>query len=204
LLTTSTGTGILAEGGLLLLVAIIWGAVFTHELILFSAHPLLNSTAIFLSAQAILIVQPTHTAEQKKNGAVTHGLLNGTAALAFLAAFVIILYNKTSHHGIHFESPHAIMGLITYISIFSVTLFGTLMFYFPQLFGSITKAKSFYKFHRMFGYTALILQLVTVSLAVETDYNKNVLNIKLWTVILAGVIVILGVFPRIKKVKLGL
>ena len=164
---------------------------------------MLNSTAILLSAQAILIVQPTHTAEQKKNGAFIHGLLNGTAALAFLAAFVIILYNKASHHGTHFESPHAIFGLITYISIFSVALFGSIMFYFPQVFGSITKAKSFYKFHRIFGYITLILQLVTVSLAVETDYNKTVLHIKLWTVILAGVIVILGVFPRIKKAKLG-
>ena len=37
------------------------------------------------------------------------------AFLAAIAGLVIIEYNKFDHDGAHFESPHAIMGLVTYI-----------------------------------------------------------------------------------------
>jgi hypothetical protein len=34
-----TGTGVVAQAGVWILAAIVWGAVFSHDLILFSAHP---------------------------------------------------------------------------------------------------------------------------------------------------------------------
>lgn len=63
----------------------------------------------------MLLLQPTHTAEQKRLGAVTHGLINGTALLLFTTAVAIIIYNKEAHHGAHFASAHGRIGLITYI-----------------------------------------------------------------------------------------
>merc|ERR1712227_540819 len=50
------GTGAIAQAGSWILVAIVWGAVFSNPVILFSAHPLLNSAAILLFTQGVLIL----------------------------------------------------------------------------------------------------------------------------------------------------
>merc|ERR1712130_995661 len=55
------GTGVVAQAGAWILAAIVWGSVFSHDLILFSVHPLLNSAAVLFFVQGILILQPTHT-----------------------------------------------------------------------------------------------------------------------------------------------
>jgi hypothetical protein len=55
----------------------------------------------------------------------------------------------------------------------------------------------------MVGYIALVLLLVTVALATRTDYNKGVLDIKLWAVLLSEALIVAGVFPRIHLSKMG-
>ena len=101
-------------------------------------------------------------------------------------------------------SAHAILGLITYLVIAIQAFVGFTQYFVPKLYGSVDKAKSIYKWHRISGYVVLTLLLATVAAATQTDYNKNVLNIKLWAVLLAAVLVLVGVVPRIKKQKLGL
>jgi len=68
----------------------------------------------------------------------------------------------------------------------------------------VQNAKAMYKYHRASGYTLLILAFATVAAATQTDFNKNVLHIQLWAVIVAAVLTLIGVLPRIKKQKLGL
>ncbi|OCK78263.1 cytochrome b561 [Lepidopterella palustris CBS 459.81] len=198
------GTGVVAQAGIWILVGIVWAAIFSHDLILFSAHPLLNSAGLLLVTQAILILQPTHTATQKRHGTYTHFGLNGLGLSALIAGLVIIELNKFGHNGTHFESPHAILGLITYIFFLLQSLVGFTQYFIPQLYGSVDSAKKMYKYHRVSGYVILTLGLVTIAAATQTDYNKDVLGIKLWAVIVAAVLVLAGVLPRIKKVKLGL
>lgn len=159
---------------------------------------------MLLTTEAILILQPTHTAKQKRDGTYTHSALNGASILCLIAGLVIIEYNKIAHGGTHFESPHAILGLITYIFFIVQALVGIAQYYTPRVFGSVDRAKSIYKYHRMSGYLLLILAFATVSAATQTDYNKNVLQIRLWAVIVAAVLTLMGVLPRIKKQKLGL
>ena len=50
----------------------------------------------------------------------------------------------------------------------------------------------------------LVLSLATVAAATETSFGKDTLEMKLWAVIVASVITLIGVLPRIKKQKLGL
>ena len=64
---------------------------------------------------ALLLLQPTHTAEQKRIGAITHGFLNGLALAAFTTAVIIILYNKNAHGAAHFTTAHGRIGITTYI-----------------------------------------------------------------------------------------
>ena len=154
--------------------------------------------------QAILVLQPTHTKQQKESGTTVHAISNAIGIDALIAGLVIIEYNKISHGGVHFESPHAILGLITYVFLIVQSLVGIAQYYTSSVFGGISNAKKLYKYHRLSGYVILVLSLATVAAATQTDFNKNALHIKLWAVIVASVLVLAGVLPRVKKQKLGL
>lgn len=81
---------------------------------------------------------------------------------------------------------------------------GLTQYYTPKLYGSVDNAKSVYKYHRMSGYVLLVLSFVTVAAATQTEFNKMTLHIRLWAVVVASVIVLVGVLPRIRKGKFGL
>jgi len=198
------GTAVIAQAGIILLTASVWASIFLSPLILFSAHPLLNSAGILVLTQSILILQPTHTAEQKRQGTIAHTLLNSFGLEFLVAGLIIIEVNKFNHNGTHFESPHAILGLTTYLLLALQTLVGFTQYFTPQLYGSVERAKSIYKWHRISGYVVLVFLLATVAAATQTDFNKTTLDIKLWAVLISAVLVLIGVLPRIKKQKLGL
>ncbi|GAM82226.1 hypothetical protein ANO11243_002050 [Dothideomycetidae sp. 11243] len=197
------GTAVVAQAGIWILAAIVWGAVFSNDLSLFSAHPLLNSAAVFFYVQGVLILQPTHTKTQKINGTYWHAGLNEIATAAAIAGLVVIEYNKFNHNGTHFVSPHAILGLITYILVVIQVTVGITQFFTPSLYGGEDNAKKMYKYHRASGYLVLTLMLATVCAATQTDFNKNVLGMQLWAVIVSSVLVLAGILPRIKKAKFG-
>ncbi|KAL9077964.1 MAG: hypothetical protein Q9157_003118 [Trypethelium eluteriae] len=163
---------------------------------------LLNSAAILLLTQGILVLQPTYTAQQKKQGTYVHATLNDLALAAAIAGLVVIEINKADHGG-HFESPHAILGLITYIAMALQAIVGITQYFVPQIYGGESNAKKLYKYHRMSGYVILILALATICAATTTGFNLNVLHMQLWAIIVASVLTVVGVFARIKKQKLG-
>jgi predicted membrane channel-forming protein YqfA (hemolysin III family) len=173
-------------------------------LILFSAHPLLNSAAFLFLAEAIIVLQPTHTPDQKRKGTIAHFTIHQLALDLFIAGLIVIEVNKFSHKGTHFESPHAILGLITYIFLLIQALVGFTQYFTPKLYGSVDRAKALYKWHRISGYVILVLILATITAATRTDYNVKTLDIKLWAIVIAAILVLAGILPRIKKQKLGL
>lgn len=81
---------------------------------------------------------------------------------------------------------------------------GVTQFYAPGVYGGVERAKRVYKWHRWSGYGILILALATVCAATQTDYNKGTLHVRLWAVVVASVITLVGVLPRVRKGKLGL
>ncbi|EEQ84264.1 cytochrome b561 [Blastomyces dermatitidis ER-3] len=198
-----TGSATIAQAGIWILAALVWNGVFSHELIFFSPHPLLNSAAILLTTQAILILQPTHTPAQKRSGTLAHFGLLAVANLCFVSALIIIEINKAPHPEYRLHSVHGIMGLITYIFIFLQALVGAAQYFYPTFaFGSVDNGKKIYKYHRVSGYVLLVLELATVAAATQTDYNMTTLHIKLWAVLVAAVLVLAGVGARIKKQKM--
>ena len=52
------------------------------------------------------------------------------------------------------------------------------MWLFPGVLGGEDKAKALWKYHRYGGYLLLVLVLVTIGAAADTDYSKGVLKIK--------------------------
>jgi len=199
-----TGTAPLAQTGSINLFALVWGAVFTHKTIIFSAHPLLNATGVLLATQAVLILQPTHTPKQKKVGTYVHASIWALALGSFYAALAIVLWHKY-HSGIgHFESPHAILGVVIYILLLIQAFVGVTQYFFPGLYGGVDNAKALYKYHRITGYSILILILFNVILASYTFYGGRILGIKTWATIVGSLLVVMGVGPRIKKQKIRL
>ena len=154
---------------------------------------LLNSTGILLATKAILVLQPTHTPSQKNLGTLVHATLNSFAFDALIAGLIIIEVNKFGHGGTHIESPHANLGLITNILVFIQVTVGITQLYVTWKYGGVENAKRIYKWHRISGYIVLLMMLATVSAATQTDYNKDVLHIRLWTILLPAVLVLIGV-----------
>lgn len=189
--------------GVVLLTILIWASVLSKPLILFSAHPLLQSLAVLTLAQSVLSLQPTHTADQKRTGQRVHAILNLVAFLMLVAGVTIIEYNKFSNNGAHFHSVHGYLGVITSVILLLQYGVGFTMWATPALYGGENNAKAIWKYHRWSGYTIFVLLLATVVSAVETDFNHNVLKMKLWAVVLLSVIILVGVVPRIQKQKLG-
>ncbi|KAI1107290.1 eukaryotic cytochrome b561-domain-containing protein [Jackrogersella minutella] len=199
------GTGVIAEAAGVLLVASVWAAVFLNgPLILFSVHPLAQSMGMLVLIQSILVLQPTHTGAQKEVGQKIHAGLNLLAFATFAVGVISIEVNKGLSPGAHFHSVHGYLGVVASFWLLAQYLVGFTMFAAPALYGGEAKAKSVWKYHRSSGYVLLLLLAATVISATKTDYNVNVLGLKLWAMIVIFVLMIVGVFPRIKKHKLGL
>jgi hypothetical protein len=93
--------------------------------------------------------------------------------------------------------------LITYIFLLIQASVGVTQYFFPQVYGSVERAKSVYKYHRMSGYVIIFLLSATVCAATWTDYNLTTLEIHHWSVIVASVILLAALYARVKKEKLG-
>ncbi|KAF8455284.1 eukaryotic cytochrome b561-domain-containing protein [Kalaharituber pfeilii] len=199
------GTAPLAQIGGLVLLVIIWASVFSHKMIVFDGHPLLNSLAVLLAIEAVLVLQPTgfHNVEQKRNAAYIHASFVALAAVCFFSALGIVIWHKQHSHISHFETIHSKFGILTYILIVIQAFIGFTQLFVPQLYGGEENAKKLYKYHRITGYLVILpLLLVTLILATRTYYGAKVLHIKTWAVVLASLAVVLGIYPRIKVEKL--
>ncbi|KAJ5494162.1 hypothetical protein N7463_010249 [Penicillium fimorum] len=198
-----TGTASIAQAGVWILAALVWQGILSQPLSLFTPHPLLGISALLLQVQAILVLQPTATPQQKRTGTRIHYSFQLLSVVLFVSAFVIIEVNKGSHP--HFVSPHGILGLVTYITIVLQAVVGVIQYFLPvTVFGSVDAGRRIYKYHRWSGYFLLLLEMATVVAATQTNYNLMTIHIPLWGVLVAVVLILAGVCARIKKRKLGL
>lgn len=188
--------------------AIVWTSVLRHPLLpLVSPHPLLQSLGVFLAAQAVLVLQPMTRAlaeGRRLPARRAHAALHGLSFLCFAAGTALIETNKAVHSMPHFHSAHAYLGVATVALLLAQYLFGATIWLTPAVWGGEEPARQLWKYHRYAGYGLLVLLLATAAAAAETDYNKAVLGIRLWTVLVAEVLIVVGVFPRIQLSKLGI
>lgn len=87
--------------------------------------------------------------------------------------------------------------------VYLQALVGFTQYYVPSLYGSADKAKRIYKYHRMAGYLIAVLGLATICAASWTTYSLGVAHLQHWAVIVASVLVLVGLVPRIRLSKLG-
>ena len=154
--------------------------------------------------QAMLLLQPTHTPVQKRTGTAWHFCFNVGSLSALLAGLVIIEMNKFAHNGDHFQSLHAILGLMTYLLLLIQGVVGFTQYYTPMVYGSVDRAKSIWKYHRASGYLTIIMASLTIAAATQTGYNQNKLHIPLWFVLLALLSTLGGILFRVRLFKFGI
>lgn len=75
-----------------------------------------------------------------------------------------------------------------------------------QIFGSVDKAKSTWKYHRVFGYILLVLVWTTAQLGVRADYMYNNLYSPhlIWLHWVSLILVFSGLYGRIRFKKWGI
>ncbi|KAK1832195.1 cytochrome b ascorbate-dependent protein 3 [Podospora conica] len=201
------GTAPLALLGLLILLITIPHAIFTHpRLPLVSPHPLLQTTGYLLLVLAILILQPTSSLNPsaKRRARIWHAALQGGSALCFVAGIGVIEANKVVNRGEHFHSAHGVLGVASGVVLVGQYVFGVVMWLVPAGWLGVEeeRARGWWRWHRYSGYAVLGLLTLTVVSAAGTPYVGGVLEVKGWVVAMAGVLVVVGVFPRIQLGKL--
>lgn len=202
--TKHTGTGVIAQLGVLVTVIPIWITVLRNDIILFSGHPLAQSLGVVAVVQSILVLQPTHTASQKRLGQLVHAGLHLFSLVALVAGTVVIEYNKISNGLSHFRSPHAYIGVATLAVLALQYLVGFTMWATPALYGGESGARAVWKYHRWSGYFALVLLMASVVSSAKTDLMEKVQKLDFYLVLAGCALILMGVIPRIKKQKLKL
>lgn len=205
--TYKSPTAIAVQAGLLLTTITIFYSLFTNPInYLFIGHPVLNSFGLIFLAQSILVTQPLPTsAAHKTMGGQVHGILNSLSAVLYMAGFLLINYNKQANNAAHITTWHARFGITTYGLLAGAFGVGIAQFWFPvEVFGSVAKAKGFYKYHRLTGYAIVVLASVTTLLSLESSYNVSVLHIPYYLVVPGLAIVVGGLSSGIKLARLGL
>ncbi|SPO03910.1 related to CYTOCHROME B561 [Cephalotrichum gorgonifer] len=197
------GTAFIAQIGVVIAFVLVWTTVLTNDIILFSGHPLAQSIGVVAIIQSILILQPTHTAAQKRVGQRLHAGLHLVSFLALVTGVAIIEYNKVSNGLAHFHSPHAYIGVATCAVLAVQYLVGFTMWATPALYGGEDRAKAVWKYHRVSGYLIFLLLVASLLSGAKTDFVANVLGMQFWVMVVASVLILIGVLPRIKKQKFG-
>lgn len=156
-----------------------------------------------LLVQSILVLQPTHTAGQKRVGQAVHAYLNFFSFLAFTAGFVAIYLNKERNGTAHFTTLHGALGSTLTLFLWGQYAVGFTMWATPALYGGEAKARSFWKLHRAGGYVNLVLMLATFCTAADTGFVRKALKIESWVFYAPMALIAVGVLPRIHPYKLG-
>lgn len=90
--------------GLALFVVLVLSVLVRLPVNVFTFHPLFITVFIILATEGISLLQPTKTAEEKKQGLKRHAIIQTGSYLSAIAGFSFIFYNKVISGKQHFES----------------------------------------------------------------------------------------------------
>jgi len=139
---------------------------------------------------------------EKKKSIWLHRLLNLIGLASLTAGTTLVIVGKNILKKKHIQTFHSGIGILTFSFLLIQLTIGLLLVSFPTLFGGNQKSKSFYKWHRVSGYTLLFLLLTTILSALNSDFITE--KLKNWErgVVAIGVLgVAIGTLARIKRTK---
>ncbi|TKY85400.1 hypothetical protein EX895_005562 [Sporisorium graminicola] len=196
----------------LLFVAVVWSLVLSSmpltTLPLFGYHPLIQSFAILLLLQAIVVLQRT-TASQpsaKKSAFTAHQWLNLLLVLPlFTAGASIMWYLHDAPTSAHFISYHGILGTAVVVAAWAQAALGAASVWWKaKLVGGENRGKALWKWHRLSGYVLVALFLATAALGVlETTWAQQKASALQKTAVVLGLVgATAALVGRVQKSKL--
>ncbi|SPO26790.1 related to Cytochrome b561 [Ustilago trichophora] len=196
----------------LLFVAIVWSLVLSTmsftSLPLFGYHPLIQSLAILMLLQAIVVLQRTGATNQREKKAAfqIHQSINLLLVLPLLTIGAYIMYYLHDQPGTsHWISYHGILGTLCVVVAWIQTALGAASIWFKgRLVGGESNGKALWKYHRLSGYLLIALFLFTAALGVvETTWGKsNSGAVQKWLVVLSLIASFAALLVRIQRNKL--
>jgi len=130
----------------------------------FTYHPILQSLGVSCFVWGILTLQPTSRPRSKAEGLARHQLAMSFGFACIILGTSAIIANKNIQNKGHFASPHAKLGLLTFVwMLFQVFIGGGSVWFGGKLFGGGMKAKAVWKYHRLSGYILFPLFILTSS-----------------------------------------
>ncbi|TIC66663.1 hypothetical protein E3Q02_01791 [Wallemia mellicola] len=173
----------------------------------FVFHPLFQTFGLTVLVIAVLTLQPATAGTRKVRSFERHRKLIGYLALpAFLVGSSAMFYNKHLHGALHFTTWHSTAGLSVGVLLTIQSLVG-LGFTMPSKEKPLLP-KTLYKYHRLSGYFILLpLLLLTVALGVGHSTwatTQASLTIRVLFVDLPALLIVLSLWARLRKQKLGL
>lgn len=195
-----------------LFVAIVWSLVLTTtsftSLPLFGYHPLIQSLAILMLLQAIIVLQRTTPTNQqeKKSRFSNPSTYQPLLVLPLFTVGASIMYYLHDQPGTsHWISYHGILGTLCVVVAWIQAALGAASIWWKgKLVGGENRGKALWKYHRLSGYVLVGLFLLTAALGVvETTWGKkNSGTIQKWTVVLALAGSTAALLARVQRSKL--
>ncbi|KAH9946249.1 uncharacterized protein BXZ73DRAFT_95751 [Epithele typhae] len=174
---------------------------------LFFFHPLLQSLAISVFTYGILTLQPTSQAKTKAAGLTRHQLAMAAFGVPAIALGALaIIWNKNLHESPHFTTWHGTLGITSIVWLVAqVAVGGGSVWFGGRLFGGGSKAKQFWKYHRLSGYVLFPLFLLTAHLggawsAWTTTHSSVVVRVLAYWI--SPIILLAAVLVRLRTSKM--
>ncbi|GAK64673.1 cytochrome b561 [Moesziomyces antarcticus] len=200
------------QASALLFVGVIWSIVFSSfsplSLPLFGFHPLIQSFAILLLVQAIVVLQRTSASQPaaKRSAFSAHQWLNLVLVLPLFTAGASIMWYLHDQPGTaHFISYHGILGTAVVVAAWVQAALGAASVWGRgRMVGGEAQGKKLWKWHRLSGYVLVVMFAATAVLGVvETTWaSKNASMAQTLLVVVALALAVVALAIRIQKSKL--
>lgn len=173
----------------------------------FVFHPLFQTFGLTVLVMAVLTLQPATAGTCKLRSFERHRQLIGYLALpAFSLGSSAMFYNKHLHGALHFTTWHSTAGLSVGVLLVIQSLVG-LGFTIPSKEKPLLP-KTLFKYHRLSGYF-LLLPLLALTVALGGGHStwattQASLTIRILFVDFPALLIVLSLWARLRKHKLGL
>ncbi|XP_067000355.1 transmembrane reductase CYB561D2 [Anabrus simplex] len=143
---------------------------------LFSWHPSCMTVGTFLlMAEAVMALSPDNILTTKlgrQSKVRMHWILQAIAAVLIFIGFLTIVINKNKHNKNHFQSVHAILGLITFILVILTSLGGVFALYSVK-FRQLVKPVTVKLMHNIIGIITYFIGAVCLLLGLYSNWFET-------------------------------
>lgn len=133
---------------------------------------------------------------RNRNWLILHGVLQFCGVFLISIAFLAVYKHKTNNNSNHFHSPHASMGLNTYIMLAGVTV-GGIASHFSSTFKTGIKPTYLKIIHSIFAVITYFMAIFTVYLGLDSVWFRAQSSVH-WIITLTYAVVTLAVLSLYK------